>query len=74
MSRIISDRLQLNDILEKLPQDKKQYFISQIDPFHDKPLNVKGAPSTLNGNSTVHTTTQTQTVNSADFSIRPAKK
>ena len=74
MSRIISDRLQLNDILEKLPQDKKQYFISQIDPFHDKPLNVKGAPSTLNGNSTVLTLNQTKTVNAADFGIGAGKK
>jgi len=58
-----------HDIIEHLSEEKRAYVISQIDPFHDTPYKVSGAPSSLSGNSTVLTLNQQATYTAADFGL-----
>lgn len=52
-----------------LTREMYGYYISQTDPFHDKPWRLDGAPSSLNSQSLVYTYKSELVVNAASFGL-----
>lgn len=51
---------------------EKAYAISQLDPFHDTPYRLEGAPSDANSDSVVMTVNQERVVSASDFGLSTA--
>ncbi len=58
-----------HQLIENLPSEYKAFVISQVDPFHDDPIDLRGAPSSLSSSSAMLTLKQETTITAADFSI-----
>lgn len=56
-------------LIKHFTPDEQAYIISQVDPFHDTPYKLSGAPSVLQSRSLVLTLNQQRTITAADFGI-----
>lgn len=56
-------------IFEGFSSVEKAYAISQLDPFHDMPYRLEGAPSDASSSSVVMVVNQERSLSSSDFGI-----
>jgi len=57
------------DTFGKFSEELQNFAISQLDPFHDSPYRIDGAPSDANSDSVVMVYNQENTYTAADFGL-----
>jgi len=56
-------------LIQSFTADEQAYIISQLDPFHDDPYRLTGAPSEQNASSVVLTVKKEVVLTAADFGL-----
>jgi len=61
-----------NTIFQQFSMTEQNYAISQLDPFHDTPYRLTGAPSDQAGDTVVMIVNQEKVISAASFGLSTA--